>query len=390
MVNGAPPWRRRTWDPCRATGSIPSTDADLDVGAREHPPEGHHDVGGLDRPGDDVREEWLEHEVVVPVDEGHRDARRRRRLVPGAPCRSALTGQSPLGAQPPDQFLGRGPRLRTRRQGPRSVGCGPMAAGCPSPYALSSLASASGRMGSLEPIPGPDQADDDTHREDQRAERKSKGRDGHARADDQRGESGRRDPLVFPQPGGTSPSGKPAFRTLRGGFRPQRDRSNRRRQPEPDEHDRADRLVADEPVGLPTRSPKIDRRPNRTASSDGCLMVALRLRASAEAGPRRHARVEHRPLGADRRQAREVVMRRRRRRSPTRGSCPPTDRRARPAAVRSAPMTATRNGSSRRASRNAPTVDSRLSSAQPGLPGSRRSGAACPRRPAGTAARTSA
>ena len=51
---------------------------DLHIGAREHPPERDHDVGGLDRAGDDVGEEWLEHEVVVLVDQGHRGGRECR------------------------------------------------------------------------------------------------------------------------------------------------------------------------------------------------------------------------------------------------------------------------------------------------------------------------
>ena len=48
---------------------------DLHIGAREHPPERDHDVGGLDRAGDDVGKERLEHEIVVLVDQGHRRAR---------------------------------------------------------------------------------------------------------------------------------------------------------------------------------------------------------------------------------------------------------------------------------------------------------------------------
>ena len=80
----------RRWDPeglqVRIGGELLDI-ADLHLDVPEHAPQGHDDMGRLDRPGDDVREERLEDEVVLAIDERYRYATRSLHAVI---CRTAI------------------------------------------------------------------------------------------------------------------------------------------------------------------------------------------------------------------------------------------------------------------------------------------------------------
>ena len=96
-VTASPPERRRRRT-CARGGVDALDDAHLDRHAREHPPQGHDDVGRLDGARDDVGQQRLEDEVVVAVEQHDLDALRRRRPVPrpgDASCAAAWPAPGP-------------------------------------------------------------------------------------------------------------------------------------------------------------------------------------------------------------------------------------------------------------------------------------------------------
>jgi hypothetical protein len=77
---------------------------DLDVDTLEHASQWDDHVGRLDGARDDVGKEWLEDEVVVATDEGHRNGAAGS-LVVGGGRRATLKGQPVVGAKTFRQFL---------------------------------------------------------------------------------------------------------------------------------------------------------------------------------------------------------------------------------------------------------------------------------------------